>query len=150
MIIPTHFLKISKEDIVIASVCLPTNLSACPTVCYAISSAIVRNQIQPNLVCELLTWMGRATAHFYLAHWGPVAGLKGQISLNFNYKVNFDYFHSKLCVRSHKQYIWNISSGIFIKSPRFFHSGGTWGCLPVENIFFQHDLVAYQIEGDGE
>ena len=27
---------------------------------------------------------------------------KGQISLNFNYKVNFKDFHTRLCVCSHK------------------------------------------------
>ena len=61
------------------------------------------DQIQPNLVCELLTYMGRATAKkFDPAHWGPEEGSKGQISFNFNYKVNFKDFYTKLCVCSHK------------------------------------------------
>ena len=30
---------------------------------------------------------------------------KGQISLNFSYKVNFKDFYTKLCVYSHKQWI---------------------------------------------
>ena len=36
------------------------------------------------------------------APWGPGEGSKGQISFNFNYKVNFKDFYSKLCVCSHK------------------------------------------------
>ena len=34
------------------------------------------------------------------APWGPVEGPKGQMSLNFNYKVIFKYFETKLCVFS--------------------------------------------------
>ena len=67
------------------------------------------DKIQPNLVCELLTWMGCATAHFFChAPWGPGEGPKGQISLNiinFNYKVNFKDFLTKLCVSSHTRKI---------------------------------------------
>ena len=36
------------------------------------------------------------------APWDPGEGSKGQISFNFNYKVNFKDFYSKLCVCSHK------------------------------------------------
>ena len=48
-------------------------------------------QIQPDLVCELLTLMAHETAQFF---WVPASlglgeGPKGQISLNLNYKVNF-------------------------------------------------------------
>ena len=32
----------------------------------------------------------------------PGEGLKGQMSLNLNYKVNFKVFLTKLCVSSHK------------------------------------------------
>ena len=61
------------------------------------------DEIQPNLVCELLTRMGRATAFFFgLAPLGPGEGSKGQISFNFNYKVNFKDLYTKLCVCSYK------------------------------------------------
>ena len=41
--------------------------------------------------------MGRATAFFLgPAPWGPVEGSKGQISFNFNYKVNLKDFYTKL------------------------------------------------------
>ena len=46
------------------------------------------DKIQPNLVCELLTGMGRATVS-PPAPWGPREESKGQISFNFNSKVNF-------------------------------------------------------------
>ena len=43
--------------------------------------------------------MGRATSNFFWpATWGPGEGSKGQISFNFNYKVNFKDFYTKLCV----------------------------------------------------
>ena len=42
--------------------------------------------------------MGRATANLFgPAPWGPGEGSKGQISLNFHYKVNFKDFYTKLC-----------------------------------------------------
>ena len=40
---------------------------------------------------------GCATANFLgPAPWGPGEGTKGQISLNFNNKVNFQDFNTKL------------------------------------------------------
>ena len=36
------------------------------------------------------------------APWGLGEGPKGHISLNLNYKVNFNDFKTKLCVSSHK------------------------------------------------
>ena len=51
-------------------------------------------EIQPNLVCELLTCMAHAPAPFFWVPtpWGLGEGPKGQISLNLNYKVNFKGF----------------------------------------------------------
>ena len=66
---------------------------------------------------------------FGLAPWGPGEGSKGQISLNFNYKVNFKDFYFKLCVCSHKCKIQNISDRFFILSPESSPKGGTWGYL---------------------
>ena len=39
---------------------------------------------------------------FGLALWGPEEGSEGQISFNFNYKVKFKDFYSKLCVCPNK------------------------------------------------
>ena len=58
--------------------------------------------------------------------WGPRKGPKGQIPLNFNYKVNFKDFKTKLCVSSHKLKIQNILDRIFIWSPGSCPRGGTW------------------------
>ena len=43
------------------------------------------------------------SVHFFCpAPWGPGEGSKDQISFNFNYKVNFKDFYTKLCVCTHK------------------------------------------------
>ena len=54
------------------------------------------NEIKPNLVCELQTCLGRATAHLFLSlGWDQ----KVKISLNFNNKVNFnDFLYQIICV----------------------------------------------------
>ena len=85
--------------------------AVCP-LCYLLLNHWTK--FNPNLVCELLTWMERKVFFFCPALWGPEEGSKGQISFNFNYKVNFKGFYSKLSVCSHKWKIQNISDGIFI------------------------------------
>ena len=57
-------------------------------------------KIQPNLGRELLTCIGRATAKNMTPL--PGEGLTGQISFNFNYKVNFKVFIPNFGVCSHK------------------------------------------------
>ena len=46
------------------------------------------DEIQPNMVCKLLTRMGCATSFLWPRPWGPGEGSKGQISFNFSYKVS--------------------------------------------------------------
>ena len=62
---------------------------------------------------------------------GPQEGSKGQISFNFNYKVNFkDFLPNFVCVLTNERDT-NISDGIIILSPGSCPSGGTlghWGC----------------------
>ena len=67
----------------------------------------------------------------------PGALGRGQISFNFNYKVNFKDFYSKLCVYSHKWKIQNISDRFFILLPGSCPRGGTWGYLGAK-IKFRH------------
>ena len=71
--------------------------------------------------------MGRATVKFFgPAPWGPGEGSKGQISFNFNYKVNFkDFFIPNfVCVRINKRHkIYQM--GFFILSPGSCPRGGT-------------------------
>ena len=74
-------------------------------------------------------WGTQRKKSFGPAPWGPGEGSKGQISFNFNYKVNFKDFYSKLCVCSHKWKIQNISDGFFILSPGSCPRGGTWWYL---------------------
>ena len=71
---------------------------------------------------------GARNLNFFLA-LRPGEGLKGQISFNSNYKVNFKDFYSKLYVCSHKCNIQNISNGFLILSPGSCPKGGTWGYL---------------------
>ena len=59
----------------------------------------------------------------------PGALERGQISFNFNYKVNNKDFYTKLCVCV---------------------CGGGGGGGGVNFFFFKHDHVAYQIDGDDE
>ena len=82
---PHAFLK-SEGDIVIASVRLSVMVSPPKPL----------DEIQPNLVCELA-----CNSKFFFG-LGPGEGSKDQISFNFNYKVNFKDFYTKLCVCSHK------------------------------------------------
>ena len=116
--------------------------SVCPSVCPSVRPSVrpsvtlsppkPLDEIQPNLVCGLLTWMGCATAHFFLA---PPPGALGrgqkvkyhQISLKLNYKVDLKDFLTKLCVSSHKWKILNISDGIFIWRPGSCPRGRTLG-----------------------
>ena len=78
-------------------------------------------------------------------------GSKGQISFNFNYKVNFnDFIPNFVCVltnKRHKTYQTGFSFCRLGHAP----GGGTlgrWGAQGVKNIFFKHGHVAYQIDGD--
>ena len=88
------------------------------------------------------------------SNWWPWDEVKGQISLNFVYHVNFKDFYTKLCVCSHKWKIQNISDRIFILSLGSCPMGGTlghWVCPGGQKfIFFKHGHVAYQIDGDDE
>ena len=71
---------------------------------YLLNNWMKSNQIL--CVSELLyTWS--VQQHIFChppPHWGPVEAprSKGQISLNFNYRVNFSDFLTKLCMSSHK------------------------------------------------
>ena len=67
-------------------------------------------------------WGVQRQKMFRPAPWGPWEGSKGQISLNFNYKVNFKDFYTKLCVCTHTWKIQNISDGIFILLPGLGHA----------------------------
>ena len=73
-----------------------------------------------------------------LAPWGPGEGSKGQISFNFNYKVNIKDFYTKLCVFSQmkdtKHIRRNFHSVAWVK-PKGWDFGAL-GC-PGGHFFFQ-------------
>ena len=74
------------------------------------------------------------------SNWLPWGEVKGQISLNFGYHINFKDFYTKFCVCSHKWKIQNISDGIFILLPGSCPKCGTlghWGYLGGQTICFQ-------------
>ena len=91
-------------------------------------------EIQPNLLCELLTWMAHAMAQFF---WYPPPGALGRgQKVKFNlisitksisniFKPNF------VCLLTNERYKTYIvlSDGIFIQSPGSCPRGGTLGVL---------------------
>ena len=97
--------------------------------------------------------MGRATKkNFGPAPWGPGEGSKGQISFNFNYKVNFkDCFANFVCVLTNERYKTNQTGFLFCC---LGHAPGVglWGTGGAQGVkfFFKHGHVAYQIDGDDE
>ena len=86
------------------------------------------------------------------APWGPGEGSKGQISFNFNYKVNFkDFLYQNLCVFSQMKDTKQIRRD-FHSVPWVMPQGwdfGALGCLGGK-FFFKHGHVVYQIDGDDE
>ena len=83
--------------------------------------------------------------------WGPREGSKGQISFNFNYKVNFkDFIPNFVCVLTIERYITYQTEFSFC---RLGHGPGwDFGALGVPRgqkiFFFKHSHVAYHIDGD--
>ena len=90
-----------------------------PSCCMSVMLSPLKplDEIQPNLVCELLSWMERATAIFGPDPWGPGEGSKGQISFNFNYKVNF------------KEFIPNFVCVLTNERSKTYQSGFSFCCL---------------------
>ena len=83
--------------------------------------------------------MGHATAHFT----SPTGeGSKGQISLNFNYKVNFKYFIPKrVCFLTTRFSFCPLGHAPWVGL-------GVLGSQKFD--FSEHGHVVYQIEGDDE
>ena len=100
--------------------------------------------------CGISNWRGwqaeqSASWIFILgSNWWPCGEVKGQISLNLCYHVNFKYFYTKLCVCSHKWKIQNILDRIFILPSGSCPKGGTlghWGYPGVQTIFFSNMVM---------
>ena len=145
---PQAFLKKAKGDIVIASVRLSVRPSVRPSVCplcYLLLNCWTKfNQIW--CVSYWHEWGVQNQTFFGPAPWGPWEESKGQISFNFNYKVNFKDFYTKLCVCSHKWKIQNISDGIFILSTGSCPRGGTSGRWGAQGVNFFSNMVMWYIK----
>ena len=106
MFIHTFFFKKSEGDIVIAS-------------------------LRPPVLTTLVGYL-----EFPKFLRGPGEGSKGQISFYFNYKVNFKYFYTKLCVCSIETYPMGFSFCHLGHAPQVV-LWGTGGAQVVKKLFFQ-------------
>ena len=120
------------------------------------------DEIQPNLVCELLTWKGCATALLFgPAAWGPREGPKGQILLNiikFQLQSQFQRFlNQTLCVFSQMKEIKHIRRDCYSLSwvmPKGSDLGVPWGvewskknCFPKFNqIWYVSNLHQWHMQ----
>ena len=93
IIIPTFFLKKVKRGY-----CNRLRASVRP-LCYPPKPL---DEIQPNWCLCVLHMIGACNGNFFgPAPWGPGEGSKGQISFNFDYKVNFkDFLYQTVCLFS--------------------------------------------------
>ena len=95
-------------------------------------------------------WGAQRQIFFGPAPLGPGDGSKGQISFNFNYKVNFkDFLFQTLCVFSQIKVTKHIRRD-FYSVAWVMPQGWDFGALgvPRGSFFFKHGHVAYQIDGD--
>ena len=110
------------------------------------------DEIQTNMVCAILQEWGVQRQICLAPPPGALGrGSKDQISLLFNYKVNFKDVYTQLCVCSHKWKIQNISDGILILEPGSCPRGrilGTWGAEGVKKWFFSN-MVMWHIKSTG-
>ena len=127
-------------------------LQSPPSVCLSVTLSPPKplDKIQPNLVCELLTWMGCATAHFFFcpAPWGPWEGPKGQILLNiikFQLQSQFQrFFNQTLCVFPHMKDInyirWDFHLVTWVM-PQGSDLGVLWGVWGVKIFLFRNSTI---------
>ena len=102
------------------------------------------DEIQPNLVCELLTWIGCVTTLFFFAPT-PGEGPKSQIYLNiikFQLQSQFQRFlNQTLCVLSQmkdiKHFRRDFHSVAWVM-PQGSDFGVPWGGWAVQNFFFRN------------
>ena len=87
------------------------------------------------------------------APWGSGEGSKGQISFNFNYKVNFkDFFPNFVRVLTNERYKTYQTGFSFCPLGHAPGVGllGAGGAQGVKKKIFKHGHVVYQIDGDNE
>ena len=138
-----YSLSLSPRFFKKASRILQSPPSVCPSLCLSVKLSPPKplDEILPNLVCELLTWMGRATAHFFGP--APWEGPKGQISLNiikFQLQSQFQRFFNQ----RYKTYQTGFSFGRLGHAPGIGLGGyrgglgGGGGGGGVKKVFFRN------------
>ena len=101
------------------------------------------DEIQPNLVCELLTWIGRTAAHFLAPPLGPWGGAKSSNIITYH-KISITMSISKflkpnfVCLLTnerYKTYQTGFSFGHLRHAPRVGLEGnlGSWGSKKFRN-----------------
>ena len=99
-------------------------------------------------------WGVQQQIFFGHAPWDIGEGSNGQISFNFNYKVNFKDFYTKLCMFSQMNDTKHIRRDFHFVAwvmPQGWDLGALVGAKGGGSIFFfKHGHVAYQTDGDDE
>ena len=90
------------------------------------------DKIHPNLLCELLSWMGCATAHsFGPSPWGPGEEVKRSNIIKFQLQSQFKrFFNQTLCVNSYMKDIKHIRQDFHLATwvmPQGWDLGVPWG-----------------------
>ena len=91
---------------------------------------------------------GRATANvFGLPPWGPGEGSKGQISFNFNYKVNFkDFKPNFVCILTNERF-QTYQTGFSFCGLSHAPGEGLWGAGARGHFF--SNMVMLHIKSTG-
>ena len=95
------------------------------------------DEIQPNLCVSCShEWGAQRHIFFGPAPWGPGEGSKGQISLDFNYKVNFKIFKTDfVCLLTNERYKTYQTGFSFGRLGHAPGVGVLWG-VGGQNFFF--------------
>ena len=83
--------------------------SVCPSVLLSVMLSHPKplDKIQPNLVCELLTWMGRATSNFFLAPPPGALGRGQKVKYHLNSitkSISKIFIPNSVCVLTKERY----------------------------------------------
>ena len=116
------------------------------------------DEIQPNLVCELLTWMGHATSNFFLALPPGVLGRGQKVKylISITKSISKIFLPNFMCVLTNERYktfqtgFWFCPLGHWVMP-----QGWDFRVLGVPRgskyyFFFKHGHVVYLIDGDDE
>ena len=100
------------------------------------------DEIQPNLVCELLTWMGRATSNFFLAPPPGALGRGQKVKyhlISITKSISKIFIPNFVCVLTNERYKTYQTGFSFCSLSHAPGVGlrGAGGAQGVKNFFFQ-------------